>query len=116
MRGLFYSVLLVLFASGCGRKGVTQLGIASETPPQGIAQLRSLNNADEVSIRGEMIEKCPVAGCWFVVRDATGILKVDTKTAGFVVVDVPLKTLVTVVGRIGIQDSGLTLEATGLRY
>jgi hypothetical protein len=63
-----------------------------------------------------MIEKCPVAGCWFVLRDATGTVKVDTKSAGFVVVDVPLNKEMIVAGIVRTNGSGLLLEATGLRY
>lgn len=62
-----------------------------------------------------MIEKCPVAGCWFIVKDATGAIKVDTKAAGFTVTDVPLNTIVTVNGRL--TGSGeRVLAADGVRY
>jgi hypothetical protein len=41
---------------------------------------------------------------------------VDTKTAGFVVLDVPLQTTMTVCGRLARDGDEKLLEATGLRY
>jgi uncharacterized protein YdeI (BOF family) len=62
-----------------------------------------------------MIEKCPVAGCWFVLRDKTGTVRVDTKAAGFVVTEVPLNTELTVQGTLvkGVQPS---FAAKGIRF
>ena len=65
-------------------------------------------------LRGEMIEKCPVAGCWFKLRDSSGVVRVDTKTAGFVVSDVPLHTRVTVQGKI--VPGARQFAASGIRY
>jgi len=45
-----------------------------------------------VVLHGRMTQKCPVAGCWFMLHDETGTIKVDTKNAGFVVVDIPLQS------------------------
>jgi len=50
------------------------------------------------------------------VRDETGTIKVDTKSAGFVVVDVPLDTKVTVMGKIVTEGNEVSLEAEGLQY
>jgi len=63
-----------------------------------------------------MIEKCPVAGCWFVVRDDSGKIKVDTKNAGFVVVDVPLQMPVLIAGRVATNGAERFIDATGVRY
>ena len=76
---------------------------AGETPP-------------EVTLHGVMIEKCPVAGCWFRLRDRTGVIKVDTKSAGFVVVKVPLETPLTVAGKVAMDGDQIVIEATGIRY
>jgi uncharacterized protein YdeI (BOF family) len=62
-----------------------------------------------------MVEKCPVAGCWFVLRDAGGEIKVDTKSAGFVISDVPLNTEVTVAGTADFGGERRII-ATGLKY
>jgi hypothetical protein len=63
-----------------------------------------------------MIEKCPEAGCWFVLKDDTGTIKVDTKTAGFVVVDVPLNRPLTVVGQVITNGTEVQVAASGVRY
>lgn len=90
------------------------------TPPQGqatsTAAARSAAPGDVVTVKGEMVEKCPVAGCWFDVRDSSGVLRVDTKAAGFVVLDVPLHTQVVVSGRVAKQGTERVVDATGLRY
>ncbi len=52
-----------------------------------------------------------------MLRDESGVIKVDTKDAGFVVVDVPLQVSVTVAGRVETNSAGDgMLKATGLRY
>ena len=63
-----------------------------------------------------MFEKCPTAGCWFRMRDGTGVIKVDTKAAGFVVVNVPLESKVTVAGKVTADGNDVQIEATGVRY
>ncbi len=63
-----------------------------------------------------MIEKCPVAGCWFVVQDGSGRIKVDTKNAGFVVVDVPLQVSLLIAGRVTTNGGERFIDATGVRY
>ena len=57
-----------------------------------------------------------MAGCWFILQDRTGRVRIDTKTAGFVVLDVPLRTTLTVAGSVE-RESGVTsLSAMGARY
>lgn len=63
-----------------------------------------------------MTKKCPVAGCWFMLHDESGTIKVDTKNAGFVVVDVPLNSRITVAGRLATNGAERVIDATGLRY
>ena len=77
---------------------------------------RQTNANASLVLRGSLTEKCPVAGCWFVLQDAGGTIKVDTKNAGFVVVDVPLRSTVTVAGRVVTNGSERFIDATGLRY
>lgn len=69
-----------------------------------------------VTIEGTLVEKCPVAGCWFRIRDDTGVIKVDTKMAGFVVTEIPLQTRLTVGGKVALEGVEIVLQATGLRY
>ena len=100
---------------GCGHVEKTVGEKFQEEPvPVSVAQIT--NPAARITLRGSMIEKCPVAGCWFMLRDETGTIKVDTKNSGFVVVDVPLKRTMTVSGRVVTNGSERFIDATGLRY
>lgn len=72
-----------------------------------------------LAVKGTIIEKCPVAGCWFMLRDHSGVIKVDTKNAGFVVTEIPLGTSIEVVGTLpdaGPSDAQRSFAANGLRY
>jgi len=68
-----------------------------------------------VLVKGTMIEKCPVAGCWFKLQDKSGIVKIDTKAAGFVVTEIPLNTEITVSGKVE-DGASPSVLATGIRY
>lgn len=101
---------------GCHTTQEHTLGTAfTPTTPLPVLALASRKQATAVIVEGEMIEKCPVAGCWFVVKDRTGVVRVDTKSAGFVVSEVPLHSRVTVAGTLtsGAQPG---IAATGVRY
>jgi uncharacterized protein YdeI (BOF family) len=111
--GLLISVLL---ASGCHKSQGTVLGTSQAGEPRTILSIKAGDTAPQVTLSGVMIEKCPVAGCWFRLRDGTGVIRVDTKLAGFVVVDLPLDTKMTVAGKVVANDNEVAIEATGLRY
>ncbi len=109
--------LLCVVLAACRPAGARTLGRVPTAVTQTVSQLRQASVLPtECTVAGEMIEKCPVAGCWFVLRDATGTIKVDTKSAGFVVLDVPLHARVRVAGRLVAEGSERVVEATGLRY
>ena len=42
-----------------------------------------------VKLSGVMIDKCPVSGCWFHLKDKTGIIKVDLKATNFTSTPIP---------------------------
>ena len=106
-------VVLIALA-GCVQQPAQILGNGSAFGA--VTSIRDLkSSAAPVTIQGTMIEKCPVAGCWFKVQDPTGVLKVDTKTAGFVVVDVPVGSRVTVSGRLQAAPER-QISALGVRY
>lgn len=118
MRRVILPALLMLCA-GCSEEGTRELGTPFDTHTIAIANVtlaRQTNVEASLILRGSLTEKCPVAGCWFVLQDAGGTIKVDTKNAGFVVVDVPLQSTVTVAGRVVTNGSERFLDATGLRY
>lgn len=113
---LFVFVVSVLFASGCSKPRGTVLGKAPEGKPVSILSVRAGTTPPKVVLEGMMIEKCPTAGCWFRLRDGTGVIKVDTRSAGFVVVNVPLETRLTVAGKLISDGDDVQIEATGIRY
>ena len=76
-----------VFGSGCSGQGERVLGEAPGLTSVTLMEARLSRNTDGVTVSGIMIEKCPEAGCWFVLKDSTGRIKVDTKMAGFVVVE-----------------------------
>jgi uncharacterized protein YdeI (BOF family) len=116
MRLTRFLLFLVLLATSCGKPDGTVLGKAPRGEPRSIVAVKAGDTPPQVTIQGVMFEKCPVAGCWFRLRDRTGTIKVDTKAAGFVVVDVPLETQLTVAGNVVPDGKEIALEATGLRY
>jgi len=112
---LLVSVVLSL-AAGCHKVSGTILGKAPKGQVRTILAIRAGDTPPQVTISGVMVEKCPTAGCWLRVKDDTGLIKVDTKAAGFTVVNVPLETKVTVAGKIVMEGDEPLLEATGLTY
>src|SRR5437879_9755481 len=110
------SLISLLAVTGCHQPNSIVLGQAPQGEPQTILAVTAGNTPQQVTLRGVMIEKCPVAGCWFRLRDRTGTIKVDTKSAGFVVVNVPLERPMTVAGKAVAEGDEVMLEATGIRY
>jgi uncharacterized protein YdeI (BOF family) len=115
MRFRYWAVCFVLLA-GCSGHHSTVLGVAPTNGPMTIAAVRSLHKAAPVTLHGTMVEKCPVAGCWFNLQDSTGVMRVDTKAAGFVVIDVPVGTPMTVQGKVSGAGASREIDATGLIY
>jgi uncharacterized protein YdeI (BOF family) len=112
------SVTLML---GCAGPRGELRGRAPEGAVVTVAALREMKPGSTVTVHGKMAEKCPVAGCWFVLQDGTGRVHVDLKAAGFVVTDLPLGREVTVGGRLR-RESGTEAAAapevlaTGARF
>jgi uncharacterized protein YdeI (BOF family) len=112
---LLLPVLAVL--AGCSRDGTRELGNHfDEGAVATTALARQTNVNADIIVHGKMTQKCPVAGCWFMLQDADGLIKVDTKNSGFVVVDVPLQSHVTVAGRVATNGNERFIDAKGLRY
>jgi uncharacterized protein YdeI (BOF family) len=107
---------LVCFIGACKRQEGTVLGKSPTGELRTIIAVKAGDTPSDVSLQGVIVEKCPVAGCWFRLKDSSGTIKVDTKSAGFVVVQVPLETKVTVAGRILHEGEETLIEASGLRY
>jgi uncharacterized protein YdeI (BOF family) len=110
------AMLLAAVLTGCFDRGPKTLGTMTPGAAASVAALEKTSPESPVVVRGTMTKKCPVAGCWFMLHDDTGTIKVDTRNAGFVVVDVPLNTSMAVAGRIVTNGAERLLDATGLRY
>lgn len=110
------ALALLLILGGCSRAGTNVLGQAPAGSPVSLDTARHSAVGSSVTVEGEMIEKCPEAGCWFILKDGTGTLRVDTKTAGFVVLDVPLHRQLSVSGQVVTNGTDRLLAATGVRY
>jgi len=110
------SLICLLVAAGCQKPQGTGLGKTPQGELRTILSVKAGNTPPHVTVGGVMIEKCPVAGCWFRLRDGTGVIKVDTKSARFVVVNVPLDSQMTVAGKAVAEGDEVMIEATGIRY
>ena len=106
----------LLLAGGCAPREARTLGAPPSGEPAPVSAARAAREGTSLVVAGEMVEKCPVAGCWFDLRDGSGAIRVDTKSAGFVVLDVPLRARVTVAGRVKASGEEPQIEAAGLRY
>ena len=115
MRAFFLAAILVL-SFGCAERRPAILGKPFDGGAISITALKQNGTNSLVILQGNITEKCPVAGCWFILRDDTGTIKVDTKNADFVVVDVPLNTSVIVAGFVMTNGMERFIDATGLRY
>ncbi len=113
MRNLFALAVVALMA-GCSAPAPKVMGTLQPASLVVVNDLKT-QSGKTVQMQGTMIEKCPTAGCWFVLKDKTGTVRVDTKAAGFVVSELPLQTVVTVSGKVSSKDT-LELKATGLQY
>lgn len=108
-------VATLLFA-GCSKRQVHALGGVVIGDPVTVAGTKEIDSGTRVLLRGTMTKKCPVAGCWFMLTDETGTIKVDLKNSEFVVVDVPLKSKMVVAGYLATNETDRVLEATGLQF
>ncbi|MFO1511808.1 MAG: hypothetical protein U1F83_02675 [Verrucomicrobiota bacterium] len=116
MRLAFISFVCLLLVAGCGKSSGKVLGKAPKGKTDSVLSVKGGITAPQVVLSGVMIEKCPTAGCWFRLRDDTGVIKVDTKLAGFVVVDVPVDSKVTVGGKVIADGNDVQIEATGIQF
>jgi uncharacterized protein YdeI (BOF family) len=116
LRALPLSVLLLSIVAGCAGRRAEVRGQAPSGAPMPVVRLASAPANGTVTVHGTMVEKCPAAGCWFILQDGTGRVKVDLKAAGFVVTDVPTGGETTVTGRLKRHDEETVVEAAGVRF
>lgn len=116
MKWLLFLAGLAASVAGCSSHDAKALGGTVRGPVSSIAAVQQSTPGFPIVLHGVITKKCPVAGCWFVLRDASGTIKVDTKNAGFVMVDVPLNTSLTVAGLVVTNQGDRLIDATGVRY
>ncbi len=125
MRYLFttFAIAAIIVAGvyafrGVGSKQIGQ-GIPANPRITDIGQI--LDHAQtwqgkEVTVRGEITQKCPTTGCWFYLKDATDTIRVDTAPSGFTVTEVPVRKTVTVHGKVTTAEGGdAELVAVGMK-
>lgn len=112
----FLAAVCGVLLAGCAQPGGHTLGTVPTGKPATIAEARAAAAGTPIVLHGEMVEKCPSAGCWFILRDEKGTMKVDLSATKFVVVDVPVHSTMTVVGKAAGSGDGRFLDATGLQY
>jgi uncharacterized protein YdeI (BOF family) len=116
MKHLLLCAGLAACLGGCSSHESKVLGQIAQGPAVSVAAVPRSAPGSSVVLQGVMTAKCPSAGCWFLLHDATGTIKVDTKNAGFVVVDVPVNASMTVAGLVTTNDNERLIDATGVRY
>ena len=92
------------------------MGVVPGDAPIPVSAALAGSPDSQVLLHGVLTEKCPVAGCWFMLHDESGTIKVDTKNAGFTVVDVPLRSALVVAGRVTTNGTHRIIDASGIRY
>ena len=112
------SLLALTLLAGCASRPEIPLGaaISSAAVPVAIRTLLASKPIGSVVLRGTLVEKCPVSGCWFRLKDDTGVVKVDLKSAGVTSTDIPVGTRLSVAGTRQVEGGETSLCATGLRY
>ena len=92
---------------------------AGERSPENVVQTTPIGElsaehvGQTVRIEGIIDKQCPHTGCWAIVRDDTGTIRIDTQKGGFTL---PLRregSRVTVTGVLEQKDGGsLEISAT----
>jgi len=116
MRAVGVLLIAIMLGFGCSKRDALVLGQTPNGDTRTINSVKAVGPGTAVVLNGTMIEKCPVAGCWFRLRDETGIIKVDTRSAGFVVAKVPVNSKLVVSGKLVTDGDDVAIEALGIRY
>lgn len=79
-----------------------------------IGDLDQAHVGRRVAIEGKIVAECPHSGCWAVIEDGTGQIRIDTNKGGFAL---PLRregSSIRVVGEVEQTEGGsLLLSAEG---
>lgn len=80
---------------------------ATETTGQlKIGEIGPTHIGQQVAIEGTIVKECPHTGCWAVIEDASGQIRIDTNPGGFAL---PLRregSQVRIVGKVIEKENG----------
>ena len=79
---------------------------AAQVATVAIADITPERLGQTVAIEGTIVQECPHTGCWAIIRDASGRIRIDTQAGGFAL---PLRregSRVRVVGEVRQTESG----------
>ena len=81
-------------------------GSAPQVDIVDIADIEPSHIGQQVAIAGTITKECPHTGCWAIIEDATGQIRIDTKAGGFAL---PLRregSKVQIVGQVIEKENG----------
>ena len=111
------ALITLVFLAGCRVPESLLLGVAPlETPQSTVRAMLTEKHTAPLRLQGTIVEKCPVSGCWFRLKDDSGTVLVDLKPAGLTAAEIPVGTKVMAVGTVQREGDVLRLRATGIRY
>lgn len=70
-----------------------------------IADISELHAGETVAIHGEITLMCQTTGCWAVVRDETGEIRIDTQKGGFALPPRSVGSHIDVVGEVELTEN-----------
>ena len=80
--------------------------VGAELATVAIGDLDASRVGQQVAIEGTIDQECPTSGCWAVIKDDTGVIRIDTERGGF---SLPLHregSRVRIVGTVTKTDAG----------
>jgi hypothetical protein len=113
--GLLVLALILPF-SGCGKKEADRYGqeIVNRIVTKIEEILKKPGNFDNktVTVQGQIIRECPT-GCWFEVKENSGIIYIDLNPSGFAI---PQKVgkIATVEGKVLVRNNQPMIAGTGV--
>ena len=114
---VIYGMVTVAFVSGgCSEQGAKKDSVGSAGKFDRLALVQKMKPKTQVTAHGTMVEKCPLAGCWFVLRDQTGTIKVDLKATKQTVINTPLNSTVTVSGTVAPDGTRKMIRAVSATF
>jgi uncharacterized protein YdeI (BOF family) len=115
---MVYGAMLsaILFGGCTAKQSVMHSDNVGKSNIITLVAVQKMKPSTSVIAQGTMVEKCPVAGCWFMLHDKTGTIKVDLKATKQNVVNIPLNSEVTVHGKVAQNGSQKMIQAVSATF